>query len=413
MNNTNIKASEAPKKFSRVSNIIALVICFIVAAFIWLYVMQTDSPEYEETFTRVPLIIDNVSELSENSKLSVISGWEQSVSVTVKGRRSDIVKYGNTDLIASVDVGNITYMGTYSLDISVELPDELQLVSVAPSTAQVVVDVVDSKSVPVVTELSGVRYGADCELGDPVATPSEITVTGPVSVLGKVHSAVVKLELGEITGSVIVVAPVVLVDKNGDEIVNPYLKKSADSVSVTVPLFTEKTVPLLVNYKYGFYSEENCTVTVEPAVVTLKGEHSVLKNIESVLLKTLDEKQITSDRTETVAIPLPEGVVTADGTTSARITVTHIGTSQRTFTVTDFDIAGSGYTPVTTSLDITLRGPDAVLKRLTASSISVSASVEDVVGTGEFRVEAVVKLSPAFVGKVYELGTYYIQVVKK
>ena len=37
----------------------------------------------------------------------------------------------------------------------------------------------------------------------------------------------------------------------------------------------------------------------------------------------------------------------------------------------------------------------------------------DISGTGEFRVEAEIKLPEAYKGVVYELGTYYIQVVKK
>ena len=136
----NANLSQKPKKAGKISNIIALVICFMMAVVMWLYVMQTDSPEYEETFTRVPLVIEGIAELSDSSNLSVISGWDQRVSVTVKGRRSDIAKYADADLVAAVSVGNITYTGAYTLDVSVELPDGLQLVEVAPLTAQVVVD---------------------------------------------------------------------------------------------------------------------------------------------------------------------------------------------------------------------------------------------------------------------------------
>ena len=53
---------QQPKKAGRISNIIALIICFMMAIVMWLYVMQTESPEYEETFTRVPLVIENVAD---------------------------------------------------------------------------------------------------------------------------------------------------------------------------------------------------------------------------------------------------------------------------------------------------------------------------------------------------------------
>ena len=405
--------SQEPKKAGRISNIIALIICFMMATVMWLYVMQTESPEYEETFTRVPLVIEDVAELSENSKLSVISGWEQRVSVTVKGRKSDIAKYGDSDIVAYVSVGNITHTGTYTLDISVELPGGLQLVEVAPYTTRVVVDEVASKVVPVVTHIASVKHAAGCELGDPVSNPSEIIVTGPVSILEKVYAAQVTLELGEIDGSVVVVAPVTIVDKNGSAVDNPYMTTSADSVSVTVPLYETKTVPLTVAYKYGYYTDDNCTVTVEPATVTLRAEGSVLDGIESIVLKTLDEKQITSDKTETVTIPLPGGVVAVDGRTSAKITVKHKNTVQRTLKVTGFKIVGSGYTLVTEELDIVIRGPESILSKLSARSIEVTASLEDIEGSGEFRVQAQIKMPTAYEGLIYELGTYYINVIKK
>ncbi|MBQ5649169.1 MAG: hypothetical protein IIV03_03420 [Clostridia bacterium] len=405
--------SQEPKKAGRISNIIALIICFMMATVMWLYVMQTESPEYEETFTRVPLVIEDVAELSENSKLSVISGWEQRVSVTVKGRRSDIAKYGDSDIVAYVSVGNITHTGTYTLDISVELPGGLQLVEVAPATAQIVVDEVGYKVIPVTTDISKGKHAADCELGEPVANPSEITVTGPVSLLENVHTALVKLELGEISKSVVVVAPVIVADKNGNAMDNPYLTTSVDSVSVTIPLYGKKTVPLTVAYKYGFYNEDNCTVTVDPAEVTLRAEVSVLERIDSIVLKTLDEKQITSDKTEDVTIPFPGGVVAVDGRTSAKITVKHKNTVQRTLKVTGFKIVGSGYTLVTEELDIVIRGPESILSKLSARSIEVTASLEDIEGSGEFRVQAQIKMPTAYEGLIYELGTYYINVIKK
>ncbi len=405
--------SQKPKKAGRISNIIALIICFMMAVVMWLYVMQTESPEYEETFTRVPLVIEDVAELSERNRLSVISGWDQRISVTVKGRKSDIAKYADADLIAYVSVANVTHTGAYTLDISVDLPGGLQLVEVAPSTAQIMVDEVGSKVIPITTRIESAKYDADRELGEPVANPSEITVTGPVSLLEDVHVALVTLELGEISGSVVAVAPVTIADKSGNAVDNPYLTASVDSVSVTVPLYGKKTVPLTVAYKYGYYNEENCTVTVEPAFVMLRAEVSVLDGIDSIVVKTLDEKQITSDKNEPVTIPFPGGVVSVDGITSAKISITHKNTVQRSFKVTEFKIVGSGYTLVTEEMEIILRGPESILSKLSPRSIEVTAALEDISGTGEFRVQAQIDIPVAYRGLIYELGTYYINVIKK
>lgn len=416
MNNTQISAEQkppkAPRRGMRVSDIIALIVCFIIAVVIWLFVMNTESPEYEEVFDRVAVKIENVTTLSEKSGLSVIEGWNGTVEVSVRGRRSEIIKYRAADLTATVDASQISVKGEYTLDVQVKLPDGLTLVGCYPATVRIKVDEVSTKTVPVITRISDVKHSAECELGEPVASPSVITVTGPTTVLEQIETAVVTLSLGEINSSVVVVAPVSLTDAAGVEVVNPYLSVSEESVSVTVPLYELKTVPLTVGYQYGYYNSGNCQITVEPSTITLRGESAVLANIDRILLKTIDEKRITSDCTETVTISIPQGTSTVNGVTSARITIRHIGTSQRTLTVTQFAVKGNGYTLLTNELELMLRGPDTLLSLITEKDVTVSVSLADITGEGEFRVEATVTFAAPYTDKVYELGTYYIQVRK-
>lgn len=394
---------------SRVVNAVAFVVCLVIAVSAWLYVMQTESPEYEETFTRVAVEIENASRLSQTNSLSVIGGWNAEVEVKVKGKKSDIVKYTAEDILASVDVGSITSSGVHALDVSVRLPDRLSFVSCYPSSIQVEVDYVKTKTVRVEPKIVSASYGTERELGDPVASPAEITVSGPSAVLDTVASARVSLSLGELTGSVVAVDTVTLVDAEGEPVENPYLTLSSGSVSVTVPVYEKKTVPLKVDYRYGYFSNLYCRVTIEPASVTLKGERSALDAVDYILLDTLDEKQITSDITRSIAISVPEKTTLVDGITSATVTVENINTSQKTVTVTDIKKTGGGYELVTKSLEILLRGPTTVMDKIEAKDVTVTVDLTKLTGTGEIKVEANVTVASSF---VYELGTYYVTVRK-
>ncbi|MBQ7170998.1 MAG: hypothetical protein IJR89_01835 [Clostridia bacterium] len=396
---------------SRAVNVVAFVVCLVIAVSAWLYVMQTESPEYEETFTRVAVEIENASRLSQTNSLSVIGGWNAEVEVKVKGKKSDIVKYTAEDLFASVDVGSITSSGVHALDVSVRLPDRLSFVSCYPSSIQVEVDYVETKTVRVEPKIVSASYGTERELGDPVASPAEITVSGPSAVLETVASARVSLSLGELTGSVVAVDTVTLVDAEGEPVENPYLTLSSGSVSVTVPVYEKKTVPLKVDYKYGYFNNLYCRVTIEPASVTLKGERSALDAVDYILLDTLDEKQITSDITRSIAISVPKKTTLVDDVTSATVTVENINTSQKTVTVTDIKKIGSGYELVTKELPILLRGPATVMEKIEAKDVTVTVDLTKLTGTGdsEIRVEANVTVASSF---VYELGTYYVNVKK-
>ena len=79
----------------------------------------------------------------------------------------------------------------------------------------------------------------------------------------------------------------------------------------------------------------------------------------------------------------------------------------------EFKIVGSGYTLITEELEIILRGPENILSKLSSRYIGVTASLEDIEGSGEFRVQAEIEIPAAYKGLIYELGTYYINIDKK
>ena len=65
--------------------IIARIVCLILAFSIWLYVIDNDSDDYEKTFTLIPVEVEGSETLAELNKMSVINLEESAVSVTVRG----------------------------------------------------------------------------------------------------------------------------------------------------------------------------------------------------------------------------------------------------------------------------------------------------------------------------------------
>lgn len=108
------------------SPVIPLLLSLLCAVSLWLYVMSVESPVYTNTFYGVKVELRNESVLQKNS-LSVFSGQNSSVNVTVTGKRSLINSLRSEDLTAYVDVGNITDAGEYGLDIKLESMEGLTL----------------------------------------------------------------------------------------------------------------------------------------------------------------------------------------------------------------------------------------------------------------------------------------------
>ncbi len=409
------KLVTAKKRKIRFSDVVALVVCFLIAFSIWYYVMLTDNPEYEQSFTVNGLEIKNSSALSGRYNLSVIGGYDTAFEITVKGRKSDIVKHTASDFTVSVDLDKVNSVGVYTLEPKVDLPDGLTLENISPATAEITIDKLSSKTVEITSKLFEVRYSADSSIGTPVVNPSTVTLTGPASLLENIKEAAVDLNLGEITESIVAVAPIYLTDSDGNTVDNPYVLKSDDSASVTVPLYIQKSVELKTDFLHGYLNDSNCTVTVTPSSLTLVGEKSSVGNLEAILLKTYDEKSISSSFTEVVTVPIPAGAVSKDGRNTVTVKVMLNGVSSKTFSVTNINIRGSGYISLVdgNGVDVVVCGPAHYINALTEDDIVLSVSVANITASGDYRLEAEVQFPAGYQGKVYELGTYYVNVRKK
>ncbi len=408
------KKQSEEKRHLGISDVIALILCLFVSFGIWLYVMETDSPEYEDDFSSVNVEIVNTAALSSKTNLSVIDGWKTSIEVTVKGRKSVIAEYTSDDIKATVDVGNISSVGRHVLSVSVSLPDGLTLVSLSPSAVPVDVDHVETKTVPVTAKIVSAQYGADIELGDPVVSPHEVTVTGPSAVLAGIEGGEALLNLGEITDSVVIKTPIYLVDGNGDRVDNPYLMMDESSATVTVPVYTKKQVALTCKYVHGFFESDLYTVSLTPSVVTLRGEPSALKDVDEIVLKNIDEKSVTGDSfTEQITVNPPAGTVIVGSGKTATLSIKMSGIATKTFSVQNFELYGSGeYVVKTPKLSVTLRGPVELISALSEEEIVVFASTANIDTEGDMLADATVVLPDKYHGSIYELGKYYITVGK-
>ena len=77
--------------------ILYLLISVVIAFGLWSYVITTDSPEWEETYYEIPVILKNESVLHGNG-LMLGDGKIPTVTLRLKGNRSDLVNLNKSDI---------------------------------------------------------------------------------------------------------------------------------------------------------------------------------------------------------------------------------------------------------------------------------------------------------------------------
>jgi len=398
------------RKRGRLFDIFVFICSVLIAFVMWLYVMSVDSPSSEQIFTSIPITI-----LEEGAPLSVYYGYNNVVDVTVLGKKSDINKISASDITAAVDIGDISEAGRHLLPVKITLPAGLTVSSQSVNTLSVYLDNKAAATVPVTAKITSYQLAEGYEIGesDIRLSLNEVTVTGPESVLETIASAQAELQLGQVSGSVVIVSGLALVDHSGAPITSSYVTMSAKTVTATVPVYMYKTLPLEVSCKYGYLTDENSSISVMPASIRVKGEVGVVDDMTKITLGALDEKKLVTDSVK-VSIVLPSDVTNVDGIDDATVTVNHIGTETAEMVVSNIKVNNPNnlnYELLSDSINVTLRGEPVLLFYISPDDIEAVVDLSYLSSaSGTTSVAASIKISDTYKDKVYELGDYKLSV---
>ena len=398
-------------RVGRFENIAAKILCVLAAVALWFYVVGTNTTIEEKVFENVAVAIRGTEALESELGLSVISGRDYVVNLTLQGARSDMDRIHSEDITAYVDVSDIKESGEHTLNVAVDVPGGVSVVSQSVSIIRLYVDKGASRIVPVKVET---RYTMEAAytMETPIPSFDTVIVTGPESELDKIGYAKVVLELGRVDRTMTSTGILELVDKEGVTLNNPYLKLQKSEVLVQIPVKTHKEVPLVLEYEHGFYNSSNVSVTVSPATIRIMGDPDDLAKISEIPL-TIDEKTITGDTEMTMTIEVPKGAENISGKREANVTIKHKNTETREVAVTNFEILNPSDLKFShdAEMSVTFRGTKTALALLNANNVTAQIDLGACPSTpGKHKVPVSITVTKALADSVYEIGEYTMDV---
>ena len=297
----------------RLTSTLIYVACLLCAIFIWANVSQSSTETSIRRFDNVSVVVEGESALMRNN-LTVFGLEDKIVSVTVEGAKNKVDALTDEDIVAYIDVGEVTKAGNVRLSVSVKGINKLDSV-VTPSSVKTFIDERVEVDIPVSVDHNSTLISEyDYVLSTNIDT---VMITGAKSIVERVKEARAIPELGDlITTSITTNAPLELVDETGEKIESAYITSTVRDVVVEVDVYSEKTVPLTYTYKYGNIRDKNLKVKVTPAEITLRGDPMILSGIEELSIIELDETKLTkiNDNINFAVSPrLPEGVTDVNG----------------------------------------------------------------------------------------------------
>ncbi|MFR9307718.1 MAG: YbbR-like domain-containing protein, partial [Lachnospiraceae bacterium] len=202
----------------RVVNNLSLKLLSVGLAFIiWLAVVNISNPEVTRTKT-VSLNVVNGDVLSNAGKAYEVQNGE-TVVVSYQVRTRDAYRITADDFRASIDLRDL-YAVTGSVPVTVEVMRNKELISgtptARPGVVRVLTEDIQNKSFSLTTATDGTPADG-FEVGSMTLTPATVMVSGPVSQVGRISSAGVRVSVEGISDDQMGHADVTYYDANGNE----------------------------------------------------------------------------------------------------------------------------------------------------------------------------------------------------
>ena len=257
-----------------------------------------------------------------------------------------------------------------------------QLVLVNPSIVTVDLESVRSQTFPLVLSLSG-QPAAGYQAGAATKDVTEVTVSGPESLVEQVARAGVVLNLDNVRESIDISLPIQLVDSENNFVQG--LSINPENVQVNIPIskkggFRDVAVKVVVQGQQApGYRIEN--ISVFPPVITIFADDPELVNTLPGVVETLplDLQDRSEDISTRLSLDLPEKVTLVGAqTVQVQVSISPIQTSV-TLPNLPIDVVGEAeglHADVFPKVvDVIISGPVPVLEAISAQDITVSVNV--------------------------------------
>jgi YbbR domain-containing protein len=319
------------------------------------------------------------------------------VTLRLKGNRSDLLKLNKSNITLVADLSRIYESGKQSVAYSIaypgdvppnsieileQSPREIQLSILERRTKDVDIEIVYNGSVP-----EGFRTDKENVQLDREA----IRVVGPASVVDRIASAQIQVDLEGQTGTINSSYRYVLLDREGKEVDSSQLTVDAEEVELTLKIQRYKEIKLLLNViPGGGASESNTHIQPDMQTIQVSGSQQLLDSLGDTLEFEIRLGEITDNTTKQFEIKLPEGVENLTGKSILTVDIIFPELVTRTFQVTDLRTknvpAGMSAELLTQALTVTIRGAAAQVRALNADDLSVVVDMSDAeLGTDSYK----------------------------
>lgn len=378
-----------------------VAISILVAIALWVYVDVDKAPDTTKTLRDIPVEFSGESTTLADKSLMLLSGYDTTVDLTVKGPKRELVKITKDNVRLVASTSSIDSVGVHTLRWDPVYPDGVQSSALTVDWASkykvtVTVGELYTKEVPVECTVTG-EVAEGYFTGDTVLDPTVLTLRGQRDDLLNVAYAKLTVDISGATRSVIETESVQLYDNDGNPVDNSSIRTNASLIQAKVPVLTTKEVSLTVDLAgVPGMAGQSIKTDISPTSVRLIGEADVLENINEIVLATLYIEDLEMWQQNSYVVTPPDGTWLANSNEVATVEISMVGIEEKTMVVDSFsytNVPEGLYASVAGELDVRLWGLSEELEAMDVTALTATADLSGITDIGSYRVPATVTVS--------------------
>lgn len=396
-----------------------LLLSIVVAFAMWLYVVTVVSPESEDTFYNVPVVLKN-QELLADKELMLILDETPTVTLKLTGNRTDLVKLNNSNITVMVDLSRIYEPGEYELTYDVSYPADVSsgaigLQSKNPASLKLTVErKITDKAVDVVIRQTG-TVPSDYIVQEQTLSSRQVLISGPKSVVDQIAAATIDVNMDDRTKTFTEEGlRFTLRDASGEPVDAQRVETDVGTVDLTVVVQKIKEVTLKVTVKDGGGATGMTSdIEIEPRTIKVSGLAEDLDGLDTLILGEINLADHAKDTTLEFNINLPAGVKDVGNNETAAVSIKFPDLNIVELTVTQFEAInvpkGMEAEILARALTVRIRGPKTQMAQITADDVKIVVDFTDC-KAGNFNANAQVVITNPAYSTAGALGTYPVTV---
>ena len=360
------------------------ILAILLAVALWAFAIATDNPERTMDYDGIGVQLIGGATIRSNNNLIVTEISNPQVTVRLRGSFTRLGEVEDSNIIVRADVSRFTEPGTYLVDYDVSVPNGLTVDGKNPEKLRLTIDQYVEKELEVRAVYDG-QFEDSLDVGSAVITPDKVRVSGIASVLDNAQYAIVMVDAAALTESFEGDLDFFVADGDDKPLDSEYTSYAQSLVHVEIPVYMTKDIPLEVE-KIGnsIIPPENMIVNLSMDEVRIHGEAQIIREIESLMLGSIDVSTFLSTATETYTLELPEGVEIVGSPINsiiAQVTLDGIESAQISLDKDDIEFEnvpeGIEVTNETLNVVITVRGRTDDIRDLSAEDFHASVDISE------------------------------------